>query len=533
MYSNVCHGSKSELQNEVLEMIMNDMEEKKIGKVGKPLRRMLIIGAVGVTLLGMSLSSKVAPVFAKPDKAGKEQSFSGPFGRAPLSFADLVEKVRPAVVSINVKNGQQKPPRNLFKGLPDLPDDHPLNEFFKRFRKDFNNDRGKRGQRGRPRPSLAQGSGFIISEDGYVVTNNHVIDKADDISVTLDNGDKLDAKLIGTDFRTDLALLKIKAKRKFKFVKFAKKEARVGDWVLAVGNPFGLGGTVTAGIVSAGKRDIGSGPYDYIQIDAAVNRGNSGGPAFNLQGNVVGVNTAIFSPSGGNVGIAFAVPSAIATDVIEELKRSGTVSRGWLGVTIQNVSEDIAESLGLDKPSGALVTKISKGGPASKSNIKVGDAIVSVNGTQIDDSRDLARKVASLDPKSEARVTVFRDGSKKNIRIKLGLFPSSQKLARLEEGDTFGEEMNDLGLSLAPASSQSGVGDDGVIITDVDPESSAAEKGLKKGDIILKVSNKKVANTEDVIDLVRKAKRSGKKNVLLYIRTKGQPRFVTLSIGKS
>lgn len=491
------------------------------------LAAVMALGITGLTFSDNLKSFGVTSVVAQDKPA---QTFDGPYGRAPLSFANLVEKVRPAVVSIHVKNGSQREPRSMFRGLPDLPDDHPLNEFFKRFRKDFN-DRNERPNRP-SRPSLAQGSGFIISADGFVVTNNHVIDKADEISVTLENGDKLDAKLIGTDFRTDLALLKISTQREFPFVKFAGKPARVGDWVLAVGNPFGLGGTVTAGIVSAGKRDIGSGPYDYIQIDAAVNRGNSGGPAFNLNGEVIGVNTAIFSPSGGNVGIAFAVPSAIAQDVVQELQRSGTVSRGWLGVTIQNVSEDIAESLGLNKPQGALVTKINKGGPAANSDMKVGDAIISVNESEIKDSRDLARQIASLDPKSTARITVFRDGREQDINVRLGRFPSSQKLARLEQGDTFGEEMEDLGMSLAPASSQSGAGEEGVVITDIDPGSLASEKGLKKGDVILKISNREVANSDDVNKLVREARRKGKQNVLLYIRTNGQPRFVTLPLKK-
>lgn len=491
------------------------------------------VGLAGAVLVGATFSEHIKPVFAQSERQGQAQTYAAPFARAPLSFADLVEKVRPAVVSINVKNGRANAPRSFFRGLPNLPDDHPLNEFFERFRKDFDERRAepRDRRRSRARPSLAQGSGFIISADGFVVTNNHVIDKADEISVTLDNGDKLDAKLIGKDFRTDLALLKIESDREFKFVEFAQDEARVGDWVLAVGNPFGLGGTVTAGIVSAGNRDIGSGPYDYIQIDAAVNRGNSGGPAFNLKGQVIGVNTAIFSPSGGNVGIAFAVPSAIAQEVVAELQNSGSVSRGWLGVTIQNVSEDIAESLGMDQPNGALVTKISKGGPADNSNLKVGDAIVSVNGTKITDSRDLARKIASLDPKTDAQVTVFRDGDKRDVTVKLGQFPSSQRLARLEQGDTFGEEMNDLGLSVAPVKGENGQEEDGVVITDVDPDSFAAEKGLKKGDVILKISNKEVANTDDVVDRVRQAKRSGKQNILLYIKTNGQPRFVTLPLG--
>ncbi len=453
---------------------------------------------------------------------------------APSTFADLVEKVRPAVVSINVKNGsktsedKKKKPPFQFKGIPELPEGHPFNEFFKR----FGAPRG--GQQGpRNLPSLAQGSGFIVSSDGYVVTNNHVVDKAGEITVTLDNGDKLDAKLIGGDARTDIALLKITEKRTFPTVKFSNKPARVGDWVLAVGNPFGLGGTVTAGIVSAKNRDIGSGPYDYLQIDAAVNRGNSGGPTFNLQGEVVGVNTAIFSPSGGNVGIAFAIPAALTEDVIAQLKSSGSVSRGWLGVTIQNVTEDLANSLGLEKKQGALVTKISRGGPASKSDIKVGDAIVQVNEEDIKDSRDLARKIASISPKATARVKVYRDGQEKVINVKLGRFPGLKKLAKLQAGKEIGEDFDDLGLSLAPASTKPGSGKKGVVITEVDPSSEAAGKGLKQGDIILKVGRINVNDPDDVYQSIEDAKKAGLPTILLYIKAGDNRRFIALPLKKS
>ena len=299
-----------------------------------------------------------------------------PMGRAPLSFADIVERVKPAVVSIHVTNGGAKTaqgpqgpkggtPKSPRDFLPDLPDDHPLNEFFKNLPKEW------RGQPSpSPRPSLAQGSGFVISTDGYVVTNNHVIDSASKIQVSFDKDNKYEAELIGTDQRTDIALLKIKdTSRPFTFVKFSDKTPRIGDWVLAIGNPFGLGGSVTAGIVSAQGRDIGSGPYDYMQIDAAVNRGNSGGPTFNLEGEVVGVNTAIYSPSGGNVGIAFAIPSKTASEVVEQLKSGGSVNRGWLGVKIQNVDEDTAASLGLNEPKGALVSDVTAGGPAAAAGL--------------------------------------------------------------------------------------------------------------------------------------------------------------------
>ena len=323
-------------------------------------RALLVAGALGAGVLAWQSFEVSQPAHAqlKPSDSGVQT----PYGRAPLTFADIVDKVKGAVVSISVTNGDKAeakgPGGRRFGGLPDLPDDHPLKDFFKNLPKEFQQPQKPN------RPQLAQGSGFVISADGYVVTNNHVVDGASKIEVSFDDQEKLEADLVGTDARTDLALVKIKSNKSFQHVKFTERPARVGDWVIAVGNPFGLGGTVTAGIVSALTRDIGSGPYDFLQVDAAVNRGNSGGPTFNLDGEVIGVNTAIFSPSGGNVGIAFAVPAKTALAVIEQLKNQGKVSRGWLGVKIQNVDDDTAASLGLDKAHGALVSEITPGGPA-------------------------------------------------------------------------------------------------------------------------------------------------------------------------
>ena len=499
----------------------------------KPLS-FVLAGALGLGLLGTALAPH-AP-YANAQTPAAQNSVVTPYSGAPATFADLVEKVRPAVVSIQVRNGVKRtkssgnaPDFNMpdFK-IPDLPDDHPLNEFLKRFRKEGP------GSELRRRPTLSQGSGFIISEDGYVVTNNHVVGDASKIVVVTDDGDEHEVDVVGTDERTDLALLKIKSKQKYPFVEFSKKTARVGDWVLAVGNPFGLGGTVTAGIVSAHNRDIGSSPYNYLQIDAAVNRGNSGGPAFSLDGKVVGVNTAIFSPSGGNVGIAFAVPSDLAKSVIAQLKDKGKVSRGWLGVTIQSVTEDIAASLGLDHPEGALITKFADNAPAAKSDMKVGDLIVSVDGEKIKDSRDLARKIASYGPDKKVHVTVLRDGKKHDINVKLGTFPSGKQLAALTQGDKkpVNAEMEDLGLSLAPASTRSGAGKKGVVITDVDPESKAAEKGLRAGDIILEVAGDKVNNPDDVAKGVRKAKDKGRTAVYMLVRSGDNQRFIALPLKK-
>ena len=349
-------------------------------------RRAAMISAMALAALALP----VGPSFAQ--LKAPDATVQTPMGRAPLSFADIVERVKPSVVSISVTNGEKTNVAELRKGkgpkgggatpgIPDLPPDHPLNDFFKNFPKG-----GQGGAEPEERPTLAQGSGFVISADGYVVTNNHVVENATKITVSFDEKEKYDAELIGTDPRTDLGLLKIKSTKTFPFVKFASNTGRVGDWCLAVGNPFGLGGTVTAGIISAFGRDIGSGPYDFLQIDAAVNRGNSGGPTFNLDGDVIGVNTAIFSPSGGNVGIAFAIPAKTATEVINQLKSSGSVSRGWLGVKIQNVDEDTASSLGLTEPRGALITEVTANGPAAASGLKSQDAILQVNADKIADS---------------------------------------------------------------------------------------------------------------------------------------------------
>jgi len=492
---------------------------------------LLAAAALIAASAGFTLGDSVP--FAAAENA--TQTVETPFGRAPLSFADLVAKVSPAVVSINVKSDVKVADNEMqIPGLPDLPEDNPLYDFFKQFRKGMPQPPTK------PNPSLAQGSGFFISSDGYVVTNNHVVEDAEDITVTLDNGEKYPAKLVGTDARTDVALVKVTAEGKtFPFVEFSSKDPRVGDWVLAVGNPFGLGGTVTAGIISAHNRDIGSGPYDYLQIDAAVNRGNSGGPSFDLDGKVIGMNTAIFSPSGGNVGIAFAVPAALVQEVVTELKTHGTVDRGWLGVVIQNVSDDIADSIGMSEAKGAMVTKVTEDGPAAKQDIKPGDVIVEVNGEKIEDSRDLARKIAELHPDTDVKLSIVRYGDKRDVTMRLGTFPSSKKLAALEQDrpDT-GEQMKNLGLSLAPAAKFPGAGDEGVVITEVDPASDAADKGLKPGDVILEVAGVAVSSPSDVADGVKKAIDSAKADkdtvkVLMQVKSGDQTRFVALSLKKA
>lgn len=512
------------------------------GSAGSRLSRTHRFGAVaavaGAGLLATLAAPVLTPAFAqlKPDA-----SVETPYGRAPLSFADIIEKVKPAVVSISVASGGTKTAKKEggggMPGMPDIPEDHPFYEFFKNLPKEF------RGQPQQPRPSQGQGSGFVITPDGYVVTNNHVIDGANKIQVSFDDQEKLDADLVGTDPRTDIALLKIKGSKTYPHVKFASTAARVGDWAIAVGNPFGLGGTVTAGIVSALGRDIGSGPYDYLQIDAAVNRGNSGGPTFNLTGDVIGVNTAIFSPSGGNVGIAFAVPAAVAEDVVEQLKNKGSVSRGWLGVKIQNIDEDTRDGLGLNEMKGALVSEVTPNGPAEEAGFKPQDAILAVNNEKVNDSRDLSRKIAEIAPNSMIDVKVWRNNSEQTIKVKLGTFPgSSEEIARLERGDGPGDENSDdekpsnvsiekLGLKLMPA--RSGGAKDGVAIAEVDPDSDAAQKGLKSGDIILKVDGQSVASPSDVDSGVKSVLDRGLKAVLLSVKSGDQTRLVAVRFPKA
>jgi serine protease Do len=487
------------------------------------------VASMSLVALGLFLAPSLAPLPAYAQRTDTGISMA-------RGFADIVDKVKPSVVSIFVTGGGNKSaaagqkgpaPRGGGRGglpdsIPGLPDDHPLNELFK------NLPRGGAV----PPPSLAQGSGFVIAEDGYVVTNNHVIDGAGKIQVQFDDQTKYEADLVGTDARTDIALLKIKDGKKFPSVKFATKESRVGDFVLAVGNPFGFGGTVTSGIVSALARDVGSGPYDYLQIDAAVNRGNSGGPTFNLDGEVIGVNTAIYSPSGGNVGIAFAVPAKTVTEVIAQLRSSGSVSRGWLGVKIQNVDEDTAGALGLGDQKGALINEVSVGGPAAAAGLKNGDTILSVNGEKINDSRDLARKVAGFAPNTSVDVKVLRGGKEQQVAVKLGDFKDASGAPKVEPAKAAAAiEQSKLGVSFATGAAQKAI-KDGVLIADVDATSDAAQKGLKSGDVILEIANLPVASADDVAKGIADAEKLGRKAVLLKVRSGEQSRYVGIQFKK-
>jgi len=340
------------------------------------------------------------------------------------SFADVVERVRPAVVSVRVR-AQAVATRGpeTFGGtspLPDLDPGHPLYDFFRRF-----GEVDPRGRRGGPPPerfAASQGSGFFVTQDGYLVTNNHVVENAREVEILMDDGRTFDARVVGADPRTDLALVKVDADGEaFPYVEFAPERSRIGDWVVAIGNPFGLGGTVTAGIVSAEARDIGAGPYDdFIQIDAPINRGNSGGPTFNLRGQVVGVNTAIFSPSGGNVGIAFAIPAHVAQSVTTQLRADGAVTRGFLGVQVQGVTPEIAEAIGLGLARGALIAQPQPDTPAERAGLRSGDVILAVDGARVEDHRDLTRRIAAIPPGTEVPITVFRKGRESTIDVRIG-----------------------------------------------------------------------------------------------------------------
>ncbi|WP_285293934.1 Do family serine endopeptidase [Aureimonas altamirensis] len=453
-----------------------------------------------------------------------------------FGFADVVDKVSPAVVSVRVR-GETRPVASRGESMQspfdNLPEDHPLRRFF-----DFGNPGQSGGPQGRPgprpqqRPSMAQGSGFFISDDGYIVTNNHVVADGDNFTVVTDKGKEYNAELVGTDPRTDLALLKVNEDDvKFTYVDFADDtRMRVGDWVVAVGNPFGLGGSVTAGIISARGRDIGAGPYDdFLQIDAAVNRGNSGGPAFNLEGKVVGVNTAIYSPSGGNVGIAFAIPASTAQNVINSLRQNGSVQRGWLGVQIAPVTQDIADAVGLSEDKGAIVTLPDNETPASKAGIRTGDVITAVNGQTVDTPRELARDIANFRPGAEVDITVWRNGAAEDLKVTLGDLSSLDESASANGTQrsvpTDPSALAGYGLKLTPSDDG-----DGVVVTDIDADSEAATRGVQVGDVIVAVNGTEVRSQGDIESAIKAASDAGRKAALFQIRSGDQNRFVALPI---
>ena len=494
----------------------------------------LMVGIGGVSTAYV-LTGQVANAQVQP----AAQIVVPPTAVPQAGFADLVEAVKPAVVSILVEAQDSSAPRNVQRGggqfqfqFPDLPPDHPFHDFFNQF---GNGQGGGNGPQGgapeqEPRRYMAAGSGFVISGDGYIVTNNHVVADATKVTVVFDDGTEKEAKIVGTDERTDLAVVKIEG-TDLPFVKFDEAPPRVGDWVVAIGNPFGLGGTVTAGVISASGRNIGGSNYgDFLQIDAAVNSGNSGGPAFNSKGEVVGVNTAIYSPNGGNVGIAFAIPAATVKAIAGQLIESGSVTRGYLGVSIQDVTRDIADGVGLANAKGAIVRDAAPDGPAGPAGVKSGDIVTAVDGTPIDDALGLSRTIANKAPDSTVELTIWRDGKETKLSVKLGKL--NEEVAQNEQNTPtppapVAPTPSSVGITLVPNSDGSG----GLLIQDVDADSQAASKGLAVGDSILEVDNKPVSSVQEFESALDAVKARGLNTALVKASRDGEARFIGLPLG--
>src|ERR1700733_14464704 len=495
-----------------------------------------VVAGLGVAVYGFDSSPGGFGILASPAHAQVNNDVSNV--AQPIGFADIVQRVKFSVISVKVTM------KDKAADASDRGNDEadrsgpPMERFFRRFGGPEGTPPGMRNHRGGHGVMMGQGSGFFISPDGYAVTNNHVVAGADKVEVTTDAGKTYTAKVIGTDARTDVALIKVEGGADFPFAKLAAGKPRIGDWVLAVGNPFGLGGTVTAGIVSASGRDIGNGPYDdFLQIDAPVNKGNSGGPSFNMQGEVVGVKTAIYYPTGGSVGIAFSIPAPTVQNVVAQLKDKGSVSRGWIGVQIQPVTQDIADSLGMKKAEGALVAEPQANGPAAKAGIESGDVITADNGETVKDARELARTIGSLPPGTAVKLSVLHKGQDKMIALNLGQLPNTlEAKADTDNNDkgsaSRGTDVPKLGLTLAPANTVAGAGKEGVVVTDVDPKSAAAERGFKEGDVILEVAGKSVANAGDVREAINAARTDNKNSVLMRVKSGGSSRFVAVPLAK-
>ena len=496
------------------------------------------IGLLATTIAGLGAAAFfVAPsltpdsaFFAAPAHAQNLSQEAQKLGQRPVGFADIVAKVKPAVISVRVKI--DKPAGvSLNEDDAPFPPGSPMERFFHRFGMP---NGGEGNGNGGHHMVTGQGSGFFITADGYAVTNNHVVQDAENVQVTTDDGKSYSAKVIGTDSRTDLALIKVDGKD-FPFVKLSDNAPRIGDWVLAVGNPFGLGGTVTAGIVSARGRDIGAGPYDdFIQIDAPVNKGNSGGPSFDVEGNVIGVNTAIFSPSGGSVGIAFDIPADTVKNVVAQLRDKGSVTRGWIGVQIQPVTSEIAEGMGLKKAAGALVSEPQPNSPAAKAGIESGDVIASVDGNAVSDARDLARRIGTMAPGTSVKLGVLHQGQEKTVTVTLGTLPNEKAAANQEKsGAGPDNDMPKLGLTLAPSNKMSGAEGSGVVVTAVDPSGVAADHGFQVGDVILDVGGKSVSNPSDVRKQLADARKEGKRALMFRVKSGEGTRFVALPLGNA
>jgi len=473
------------------------------------------VAAVGVAaIIGFGVASLDRPVVAETSPLALESAI-------PMAgFADMVERVTPAVVSVHVVQRVPVADRGARSGRSQ---GHPLERYFRQ--NPNGNNPSPRGTPPRGVRPQAQGSGFVISSDGYIVTNHHVIENGAEVTVAFGDGTEHSAQIIGTDEKTDLALLKIEASDVFPYVAFKQgDDLRVGDWVVAVGNPFGLGGTVTSGIVSARGRDIGAGPYDdFIQIDASINQGNSGGPTFDLSGNVVGVNTAIFSPTGGNVGIGFAIPASVASRVIADLRDTGSVQRGWLGVAIQPVGPDLAESLGLNEDAGALIAEVMAGSPAQAGGLKRGDLIQAIDGLAMEEPKDVSRAVANLTAGSTSTFDLWREGRLVTIEIKIGAYPDEPQTAALTPAPETNSVLEGLGLALADSP-------DGVVIRSVAPSSEAAEKGLRAGNLIVEVGGHNIENLSDLVSDITQARDADRKSVLMLVRSEQGQRFVALKL---
>jgi serine protease Do len=502
-------------------MLSTDLRLRTLGSIlTRPMAHLTRLATLAALVISVYLSQGSHRVGAAEINAATASK--------PAGFADIVARVKPAVIAVTVRLESDVEVKDTDE--PDAPsqsrpfsENSPLHRYF------FGSP--KQQQRSVPPQEIkmALGSGFFISSDGYAVTNDHVVQHGVSFMIATEDGTTYKARVVGADLRTDLALLKVDGSNDFPYVKLADHEPRIGDWVIAVGNPYGLGGTVTAGIVSALGRRLDTDTYDdFIQLDAPINKGNSGGPSFDLDGEVIGVNTAIFSPSGGSVGIGFAIPSTTVRPVIQQLRQKGVVTRGALGVEIQPVTPEIAHALGLKRVEGALVAEAQPGGPAAKAGVTPGDVIVAVDNRPISNGADLAARIGSMSPATSATIGIIRDGSERTLSVRLGELPVTPFKAAAEPQS---QQPSHLGLVLAPATSVKGVGAQGAAIIEVDPNGLAAEKGLAAGDVILDVSNKPVTSTADVHNAIAQAERTGKQDILLRIKTKDDRiEFVALPV---